>query len=97
MPGYPHLRARYAALGETHLALTVRGDLLARDGRDREAAEAFRAAAARTRNQREQEVLLDRAARLSGGDPGREHVSESADLVRRTRDSDSAPEHRSPS
>ena len=86
-----------AALGETHLALTVRGDLLARDGRDREAAEAFRAAAARTRNQREQEVLLDRAARLSGGRAGGQHVSEWADVVRRTHDIESAPERRSPS
>jgi len=48
----------------SHLLLTVRGDLLARAGRRREAAAAFRTAAARTRNEQERSMLLGRAADL---------------------------------
>jgi predicted RNA polymerase sigma factor len=49
------------ALGGSHLVPSVRGDLLARAGRHREAAEAFRAAASLTRNESEQSLLLRRA------------------------------------
>jgi predicted RNA polymerase sigma factor len=51
-----------ASLGSSHLAAAVRGDLLARAGRGAEAAQAFRAAAARTRNDQEHRLLLRRAA-----------------------------------
>ena len=53
-----------AALGRSHLLLTVRGDLLARAGRSEEAAGAFREAAERTRNEQERRVLLGRAGAL---------------------------------
>ena len=53
-----------AALGPSHLLAAVRGDLLARAGRGREAAEAFRLAAGRTRNAAERAVLLGRAEEL---------------------------------
>jgi predicted RNA polymerase sigma factor len=49
------------ALGRSHLLPAVRGDLLARAGRSREAAAAFREAAGRTSNTRERQVLLSRA------------------------------------
>jgi RNA polymerase sigma factor (sigma-70 family) len=49
------------ALAGSHLVPSVRGDLLARAGRHREAADAFREAAALTRNTSEQELLLARA------------------------------------
>jgi predicted RNA polymerase sigma factor len=52
------------ALGASHLLLSVRGDLLARRGRTREAAAAFREAAARTGNGSERRMLLRRAADL---------------------------------
>jgi RNA polymerase sigma factor (sigma-70 family) len=50
------------ALASYHLLPSVRGDLLARLGRDAEAAEEFRRAAAMTANRRERELLLRRAA-----------------------------------
>jgi RNA polymerase sigma factor (sigma-70 family) len=50
-----------AALDGSVLVPSVRGDLLARAGRRQEAAEAFREAAARTRNQSERSILLRRA------------------------------------
>jgi RNA polymerase sigma factor (sigma-70 family) len=53
-----------ALLPESHLLLSVRGDLLARAGRDAEAATAFRGAAERTRNESERSLLLGRAAEL---------------------------------
>jgi RNA polymerase sigma factor (sigma-70 family) len=83
-------------LAETHLTLSVRGDLLARAGRQQEAAEAFRAAASRTRNAQERVVLLARAAELLAPSvhPGAEPVSKPADVVRRLDDSRSGPEPR---
>ncbi|WP_165777526.1 RNA polymerase sigma factor [Amycolatopsis antarctica] len=50
------------ALAGYHLLPTVRGDLLDRLGRYREAREEFERAAALTRNERERALLLDRAA-----------------------------------
>ncbi|WP_374117927.1 RNA polymerase sigma factor [Streptomyces sp. S07_1.15] len=50
-----------------HLLPSVRGDLLARLGRDEEARAEFRRAASLTRNAREQELLLARAARSPSG------------------------------
>jgi predicted RNA polymerase sigma factor len=55
LTGEPSLRAY-------HLLPSVRGDLLARLGRDAEAREEFERAAALTQNARERELLLDRAA-----------------------------------
>ena len=52
-------------LRDYHLLPAVRGDLLARMDRPVEAAEAFRAAAAMTRNARERDSLLARAARCA--------------------------------
>jgi predicted RNA polymerase sigma factor len=49
------------ALAGSHLVPSVRGDLLARAGRHREAAEAFGEAAALTDNQSERELLTRRA------------------------------------
>jgi len=57
-------------LPESHLLLSVRGDLLARAGRHAEAADTFRRAAARTGNQQERTVLLGRAE-VSGRSAGR--------------------------
>jgi RNA polymerase sigma factor (sigma-70 family) len=50
------------ALAGSHLLASVRGDLLARAGRHAEAAASFREAAALTRNESEQALLLGRAA-----------------------------------
>jgi RNA polymerase sigma-70 factor (ECF subfamily) len=50
-----------------HLLPSVRGDLLARLGRGREARAEFERAAALTRNARERALLLERAARVDGG------------------------------
>jgi predicted RNA polymerase sigma factor len=50
-----------ASLGDSPLLPSVHGDLLARAGRHREAAEAFRTAAARTRNTSERSLLTGRA------------------------------------
>jgi RNA polymerase sigma factor (sigma-70 family) len=49
------------ALGDYHLLPSVRGDLLARLGRTTEARAEFERAAALTRNERERELLLERA------------------------------------
>ncbi|AKG44808.1 rna polymerase subunit sigma-24 [Streptomyces xiamenensis] len=51
------------ALKDYHLLPSVRGDLLARLGRDAEASEEFRRAASLTHNERERELLLERSAR----------------------------------
>ena len=51
-----------AALGDSPLVPSVRGDLLERAGRHDEAAEAFARAATRTRNEGERTLLLRRAA-----------------------------------
>jgi RNA polymerase sigma factor (sigma-70 family) len=58
------------ALAEYHLLPAVRGDLLEKLGRRAEARRDFERAATLTRNAREQEVLLARAAGCSGDDPG---------------------------
>ena len=47
-----------------HLLPSVRGDLLAKLGRDEEARAEFERAAALTRNERERALLLERAATL---------------------------------
>jgi RNA polymerase sigma factor (sigma-70 family) len=52
-------------LAGSHLLPAVRGDLLARAGHSREAAGAFREAAALTRNESERRVLLARAGEIS--------------------------------
>src|SRR4051812_7699831 len=57
-----------AALRGYHLLPSVRGDLLEQLGRLAEAGEAFRAAAALTRNERERAVLLARAAGVGVGE-----------------------------
>ncbi|MGH3325960.1 MAG: RNA polymerase subunit sigma-24, partial [Streptomyces sp.] len=51
------------ALREYHLLPSVRGDLLERLGREEEARAEFERAASLTRNARERELLLARAAR----------------------------------
>jgi RNA polymerase sigma factor (sigma-70 family) len=67
LTGEPSLRAY-------HLLPSVRGDLLARLGRDGEAREEFERAAALTLNARERELLLDRAARIrSRSEPTTSH------------------------
>ncbi|MGW7292383.1 RNA polymerase sigma factor [Streptomyces xiamenensis] len=50
-------------LKDYHLLPSVRGDLLARLGRDAEAREEFRRAASLTHNERERALLLERSAR----------------------------------
>lgn len=55
------------ALAAYHLLPSVRGDLLAKLGRTAEARAEFERAAALTRNARERELLLGRAA-ASGAD-----------------------------
>jgi predicted RNA polymerase sigma factor len=54
-----------------HLLPTVRGDLLAKLGRLEEASTEFSRAAALTRNARERELLLERAAACARGTPPR--------------------------
>lgn len=54
------------ALTEYHLLPSVRGDLLAKLGRVDEARSEFERAAAMTRNRREQQLLLKRAAECGG-------------------------------
>ena len=54
------------ALRSYHLLPSVRGDLLARLGRRQEAQEEFERAAGMTRNARERELLLARAAAMAG-------------------------------
>lgn len=56
--------AREPALSAYHLLPSVRGDLLERLGRPREARAEFERAASLTRNERERTLLLRRAARL---------------------------------
>jgi predicted RNA polymerase sigma factor len=51
------------ALKSYHLLPSVRGDLLAKLGRGREARTEFERAAALTQNSRERALLLERAAR----------------------------------
>jgi RNA polymerase sigma factor (sigma-70 family) len=58
------------ALQEYHLLPSVRGDLLAKLGRFGEARVEFERAASLTRNTRERELLLGRAAACAGGTPG---------------------------
>jgi RNA polymerase sigma-70 factor (ECF subfamily) len=50
-----------------HLLPSVRGDLLARLGRNEEAREELRRAAGMTRNERERRLLMERVARLAAG------------------------------
>ena len=54
------------ALKAYHLLPTVRGDLLAKLARPEEARAEFERAAALTRNTRERELLLERAAACRG-------------------------------
>jgi len=55
------------SLKSYHLLPSVRGDLLAKLGRFNEAAEEFKRAASLTRNMRERELLLERAALMMKG------------------------------
>ena len=55
-----------SAMKAYHLLPTVRGDLLEKLGRRQEARAEFERAAAMTRNARERDLLLDRAARAAG-------------------------------
>jgi predicted RNA polymerase sigma factor len=54
------------SLKSYHLLPSVRGDLLAKLGRNEEARVEFERAASLTRNVREQELLLARAAQMHG-------------------------------
>jgi predicted RNA polymerase sigma factor len=58
------------ALQDYHLLPSVRGDLLAKLGRFDEARTEFERAASLTRNTRERDLLLGRAAACAGGAPG---------------------------
>jgi RNA polymerase sigma-70 factor, ECF subfamily len=58
------------ALKEYHLLPSVRGDLLAKLDRLDEARDEFERAASLTRNQRERQLLLDRAAVCARAEPG---------------------------
>ncbi|MFT3891123.1 MAG: hypothetical protein QM730_05770 [Anaerolineales bacterium] len=57
------------SLKSYHLLPSVRGDLLAKLGRYTEACEEFKCAAELTRNTRERELLLERAAAMTRGKP----------------------------
>jgi predicted RNA polymerase sigma factor len=57
---------RIDGLADSYLLPSVRGELLARLGRDAEAADEFDRAAKMTDNEREREVLADKAARARG-------------------------------
>ena len=57
---------RIEGLDDSYLLPSVRGELLARLGRDAEAADEFVRAAQMTDNEREREVLADKAARVRG-------------------------------
>src|SRR5207247_1248708 len=57
------------ALQSYHLLPSVRGDLLARLGRNAEARAGFERAASLSRNAREQKLLLARAAACGGAKP----------------------------
>jgi RNA polymerase sigma-70 factor (ECF subfamily) len=63
-PGLAHLDGITDALDGYHLLPSVRGDLLAKLGRDEEARVEFERAAALTANTRERDLLLARAAGL---------------------------------
>ena len=56
---------RAGARSDYHLLPSVRGDLLAKLGRNAEARAEFERAAALTQNARERNLLLDRAAALA--------------------------------
>ena len=58
------------ALQDYHLLPSVRGDLMAKLGRFGEARAEFERAASLTRNTRERDLLLGRAAACAGGAPG---------------------------
>jgi len=53
-------------LGDSYLLPSVRGELLARLGRDTEAAAEFDRAASMTDNERERDILHDKAIRVRG-------------------------------
>ena len=57
------------SLKSYHLLPSVRGDLLSKLGRFTEACEEFKRAASLTRNARERELLLERAAAMTRGKP----------------------------
>ncbi len=57
-------------LGDSYLRPSVRGELLARLGHNAEAADEFDCAAQMTDNEREREVLADKAARMRRQAPG---------------------------
>jgi len=61
-----------------HLLPSVRGDLLAKLGRGAEAAAAFTQAAELTRNERERDLLLERARKAAGTSGDLEHGRRSA-------------------
>ena len=66
-----------------HLLAAVRGDLLAKLGRLSEAREEFEKAAALTKNRREREVLLARAAAAAGhSNPVAEHSNSNSNVRR---------------
>ena len=58
------------ALWGYHLLPSVRGDLLAKLGRLKEARAEFERAASLTQNARERALLLDRAAKCGSDNPG---------------------------
>ncbi|MGW4893306.1 DUF6596 domain-containing protein [Kitasatospora sp. NPDC004240] len=66
-------------LRDYHLLPSVRGDLLARQGRSEEAAREFRRAAALTRNAAERAFLLRRADDLPGGRPAGVTLAQAAE------------------
>lgn len=72
-PPTPEMMAELGKLTEEpslkgyHLLPSARGDLLSKLGRSVEAREEFERAASLTRNGRERELLLDRAAACSRG------------------------------
>jgi len=63
--------SRVSALRDYHLLPAVRGDLLAKLGRNAEARAEFERAASLTENARERKILLDRAAACAGDAHGR--------------------------
>jgi len=63
-----------------HLLPAVRGDLLAKLGRDVDAAGEFRRAADLTRNARERTLLLERATRLEDLAPPSDDVGQGGDI-----------------
>ena len=70
--GRPHIVDRLTdepSLKTYHLLPSVRGDLLAKVGRFDEARAEFERAASLTRNARERDLLLERAAACARGEP----------------------------